>query len=341
MCSVEDAPAGGPCATGVCGGGGTCVECLMDGDCTLPEVCDEPSNLCVPASCSDGELNGDETDLNCGGSCPPCANGLDCLDFGDCASGVCTALSCAPCAVIGDCQGGNWCNVGTCALQQGQGTSCTVADACGNGNCVDNFCCESSCVGTCQACAASLTGTADGVCSFVDTVSDPDAECPGGACQAANCSGTSAACDFATAGSDCGAQTCANGTESQPQCNAGGACNQIVTTSCNGHQCAGASCDSDCQNQDSQCLPTFYCENADPVCQADLAVGDDCLDDSQCPGDFCVDGFCCNMACNGLCESCAAATSIGANGTCSDIMNNTDPDNECPGANNCVMGGTC
>lgn len=45
--------------------------------------------------CGNEELDGDETDLDCGGSCMPCADEQGCLEAGDCQSGVCSADSCA------------------------------------------------------------------------------------------------------------------------------------------------------------------------------------------------------------------------------------------------------
>jgi len=45
--------------------------------------------LCVPAGCTDGNKNGNETDVDCGGSCAKCGNGKMCLIGGDCTSGKC------------------------------------------------------------------------------------------------------------------------------------------------------------------------------------------------------------------------------------------------------------
>ena len=58
MCTV-----GTDCAAGYCAADGTCR----------------------PASCDDTMLNGDETDVDCGGSCGSCAVGQMCSDDGDCA----------------------------------------------------------------------------------------------------------------------------------------------------------------------------------------------------------------------------------------------------------------
>jgi alpha-tubulin suppressor-like RCC1 family protein len=52
----------------------------------------------IPASgapaCSDGLKNGAETDIDCGGSCAPCADGKSCGAAPDCASHVCTGALC-------------------------------------------------------------------------------------------------------------------------------------------------------------------------------------------------------------------------------------------------------
>lgn len=53
------------------------------------------------ATCSDGELNGRESDIDCGGPCTPCAEGDGCAEDADCDTGlfcgpleVCTVPSC-------------------------------------------------------------------------------------------------------------------------------------------------------------------------------------------------------------------------------------------------------
>jgi len=51
----------------------------------------------VDTSPPDGTKNGDETDVDCGGSrIEKCADGKGCLEGGDCASGVCKSSVCAP-----------------------------------------------------------------------------------------------------------------------------------------------------------------------------------------------------------------------------------------------------
>jgi hypothetical protein len=109
-CGTTDVPVGTPCAGGICNGQGACVDCVSDADCTgsvcAGGVCVEcvddndcgggdatcRNNVCVN-ECSDGTMNGSETDVDCGGSCPDCGDGqmcnsnLDCQN--DCNKGIC------------------------------------------------------------------------------------------------------------------------------------------------------------------------------------------------------------------------------------------------------------
>ena len=58
-------------------------------------------------TCADGIKNGDETDVDCGGSCPRCATGKTCLRRDDCESAVCDgppgAKTCQRCRVGTEC----------------------------------------------------------------------------------------------------------------------------------------------------------------------------------------------------------------------------------------------
>jgi len=67
------------------------------------------------------------------------------------------------------------------------------------------------------------------------------------------------------------------------------------------------------------------------------ANGFSCTIDNECASGQCVDGVCCNVACDKTCESCAQN---GLVGTCSPVPYNTDPDNECLGPHP-SCGGMC
>ncbi|HEX2573191.1 MAG TPA: hypothetical protein VH877_26820 [Polyangia bacterium] len=66
--------------------------CRYETDCES-RVCTD--HQCAAATCTDGANNGSETDVDCGGACPPCANGKFCQVPADCVSGVCTGSRCA------------------------------------------------------------------------------------------------------------------------------------------------------------------------------------------------------------------------------------------------------
>src|SRR5262249_23226118 len=74
-CANTNAPAGTSCSDG---GGTTC-----DG-----------KGKCVVASCTDGVLDGMESDVDCGGSdCGKCADGKKCLIGSDCVDGLCDSTT--------------------------------------------------------------------------------------------------------------------------------------------------------------------------------------------------------------------------------------------------------
>src|SRR6185369_4053556 len=48
------------------------------------------ANICLPATCADGVVDGAETDVDCGGGvCAPCSGGHVCNQGSDCKSGIC------------------------------------------------------------------------------------------------------------------------------------------------------------------------------------------------------------------------------------------------------------
>ena len=94
---LQTAPsaAGSDCGGLVCDGASNCVQCIDVDDCLGGgEICQ--SNQCVPATCNDNIQSGTETDIDCGGRCLACENGLDCDVDADCLSGVCNGTCQAP-----------------------------------------------------------------------------------------------------------------------------------------------------------------------------------------------------------------------------------------------------
>ena len=77
------------CANSSCPHG----DCMVD-VCGQEYVCDGVTGCCVP-HCGDGAWNGDEGDVDCGGSCgAKCTAGQHCWSNFDCASGSCVGDIC-------------------------------------------------------------------------------------------------------------------------------------------------------------------------------------------------------------------------------------------------------
>jgi len=142
-----DVDCGGPqCAP--CGPGGGC---FTEADCELASTCDPTTLLCTAATCSDGAKNGDETDTDCGGTCPGlCPDGDLCnlpseCQSGVCVSGLCQAPSCTD-GVKNGTEAGIDCGEAAsgCALC-GNGASCTQGTACQSGSCQGGLCTAPTC----------------------------------------------------------------------------------------------------------------------------------------------------------------------------------------------------
>lgn len=71
------------------------------------------------------------------------------------------------------------------------------------------------------------------------------------------------------------------------------------------------------------------------------ANGTACVADEQCLSGQCVDGFCCELPCGGLCVACAGLFTGEQDGACEPITAGTDPNGECQGALACDGAGSC
>lgn len=146
---------------------------------------DDPSG---GASCGDGVVNGDETDVDCGGSCGPCDDGQGCAAPDDCTSEVCTDGTCqAPRCGDGVVHEGEACDEGgptdTCTAE------CTPAE-CGNGviegaeacdDTTESATCNDNC--TLAACGdAVLNVTAGETCDDGAESATCNADCTAAAC---------------------------------------------------------------------------------------------------------------------------------------------------------------
>ncbi len=294
----------------VCNGASACKlpngeACLLNGDCV--------SNACADGVCCN---------TTCTGACQACTAAKK----GSGSDGVCGAIA-ATTDPDNECSGLFSCNgSGACALLA-NGAACSANGECTSGFCADGVCCNTACGSLCQACTAvKKNGGADGTCGNIPASNDPDAECPG----ATLCSGSATCSLFAN-----GAACTINGECTSGNCVDGVCCNTPCAGSCNACTAAkkGAGTNGTCgviatsTDPDNECPGNTTC-NAVQACGY-FGDGQTCSIDAECGSGFCVDGVCCNTACDGLCEACTGAKTMVSDGTCADVVVGTDPDDEC------------
>lgn len=217
------------------------------------------------------------------------------------------------------------------------GASCGGATECASGHCVDGVCCDSACEGVCEACSGA------GHCGPVAAGDDPRSDC---AESAPRSCGTTGACDGAghcaryDATTVCGDASCTAGVAvAVSLCDGAGTCKVGNKTTCK-LGCTLDVCTSDCTP--TSCSSDKYCA-ASGVCVAKTKNGATCSVASTCQSGFCVDGVCCNSACEGACKVCSKDLGATQDGQCSNVDVGDDPKNLCSdeGASTCGHSGVC
>jgi hypothetical protein len=250
-CGTTDTAANASCKDNggtVCDGAGKCVACNTSADCTGQSCV---SHTCVAISCTDGVQDGNETDVDCGGSCGPCLAGSKCLVQSDCTPGTCTNKVCvAPTCSDGvkdgsetgvDCGGS--CTSNKCPAGQG----CNLSSECQSGVCASNVCATPSCT--------------DGVQNGTETDIDCGGSCSkckaGQKCSMASDCSTTITGATATCTSSLCSYTCPSGG-----INCNGAC---VNTQTDNNNCGG--CGLTCSNcAAGECVVTLASvPNADQI----------------------------------------------------------------------------
>ncbi len=313
------APAGTACTDGgvLCDGNGSCVECVTGADC-MSGVCDQ--NLCVPPTCADGVVNGNETDKDCGGTdCAPCVDGYTCAIASDCQSGVCVGGSCAAPTCSDVVENGSEtdvdCGGGACA-PCGPDLGCAV-----DADCVGGACSGTVCLPTCT--------------DAVTNANETDVDCGGPTCSPCNDGQTCAV------GADCVSGVCSNGTcaaaacndavknglESDvdcggicPACADGQACN--AASDCQSGVCTGGFCAAPACNDAVKNGAETDVDCGGPTC-GDCADGQICITAADCQSQVCTNGVCQAAACgdavvNGAdaCDDGNASSGDGCSATC-------------------------
>lgn len=117
--------------------------CMIEGEQLADLSPSDGSFSGITVSCSDGVKNGNESDVDCGGSvCKPCDGGKACASATDCGMGVCSSGVCCNESCDGACIACNLPNsVGICAyVPEGQphdlyGCSSPMSSCDGKGSC--------------------------------------------------------------------------------------------------------------------------------------------------------------------------------------------------------------
>jgi hypothetical protein len=109
----------------------------------------------------------------------------------------------------------------------------------------------------------------------------------------------------------CAPGSCNGSTETAAStCTITGLCQPGSPSMCTGgHTCLGGTCASMCTG-DGQCQNGFYCD-ANQTCQMKRTMGATCTAMNQCASNFCVDGVCCNTACDQTCYACDLPGTVG------------------------------
>ena len=256
----------------------------------------------VADGCANGSQDGDETDIDCGGSCEPCAVGHRCDENADCATALCDVDGlCLACSNHLECPLDWFCDTktGVCLHGLPNGESCNASEDCASGFCppADGVCCDTPCSLTCEACLGSKTGAEDGICDYVNPAleDDPDEECPvesPNTCGStgAGCSGIATACIVFDETTVCQPGGCTNGMETPLGfCDGEGSCPTVTPTPCSPYVCGMTACLTSCSAHDD-CVSTHYCNNV--TCTYKISSGGACTSSAQCVSGVCTGGFC-------------------------------------------------
>jgi hypothetical protein len=203
------------------------------------------------AQCHDGAKDGDETDMDCGGSCEPCATGQMCNTGSDCTSTLCNSFTnrCVGTRCEDGVRDGNEtdvdCGGGAC-LPCGDGKGCKA-----NADCTSDIC--DLATDTC-----SNTLCMDGIRDGAET----DVDCGGPACP--KCLGGKS-CD---GNSDCLSNVCgAQHTCAASQCEDGVKDGSETDVDCGGAVCPACALTKACA-MNSDCV-SHYCNVVSLICVAD------------------------------------------------------------------------
>jgi len=149
--------------------------------------------------------------------------------------------------------------------KKSDGETCTADSDCSSGNCVDGYCCDTACDGTCEAC--DISGS-EGTCTYIAEDTDPDGECDSTCVDA--CEDRTGDCDGAGA---CKTTYCSAGTAcSAGACDGANYCNETLAyCSCQGDGCYNdGGTNYECQGQCDGSGTCDYASNCSSITLEDV-----------------------------------------------------------------------
>jgi hypothetical protein len=238
-------------------------------------------------TCSDAQLNGTETGVDCGGlACAACADGGGCRVDADCQSGVCS---------------GNVCQVPSCSdgVHNGDETDVDCGGSCGgcvngDGCAIDADCLSGACIGTVCVVPPCANGIIDG--------GETDVDCGGGTCP--DCPDG----ELCNVGGDCTSGVCLSNICQAPSCFDAVQNGAETDTDCGGGTCP------DCPDG-GDCVSGSDCTSG--VCTLNICQAPNCSDGVQNGTELGVDcgAPCapCSCTSRGQCLMFVTSTSSGGN----------------------------
>ncbi len=329
-CGIDNEPIGAPCAENggnACNGQGQCVECTASEHCASGKC--GPDRTCLPPTCGDTIKNGDETDVDCGGSCAAhCGPGAGCVVNGDCTGELCEAGSCAASckdSVLNGNETATDCGGLVCP-------SCPLGETCElDADCSSEFCYA-------NVCTAIPTCTDDAKNGL-----ESDIDCGGPACPSCSfgsiCAEGNDCTSLSCVDGLCAAITCVDGVQNGTEI--GIDCGSVCPAGCP----TGTPCtvNEDCASQKCE-GPAGHMACGEPSCFDGLHNGDETSYDcggscaNKCPPFYpCLINDDCR---GGLCDP----VTLTCTPTCTDGYQNqgeTDPDCGGPCAVKCPEGWHC
>jgi hypothetical protein len=157
----------------------------------LRDADSETYKICQAPSCLDRVQNAEETDVDCGGSCPTCPPGAACRSWADCQSKLCAANRCTAPTCNDSVVNGNETAVdcgGSCpGCQPGQ--ACADSSDCISGVCKAQTCAAPTCLDGVKNGAESDVDCGGGACPpcLVGRRCNGAADCASGLCRGNTC----------------------------------------------------------------------------------------------------------------------------------------------------------